>query len=163
MERYLNIIAKHSNRLNAIIEDLLSLSRLEQEGERREITFEKVKLEPVLAAAIELSDTKAKEKKINVNLTCPDDIIIKINSALLEQAVLNLIDNAIKYSPPESTVRVSAEKNEKEISITVQDSGPGIGLGLAIVKHIAQVHKGYVLVKSSPETGSKFTIYLPVD
>jgi two-component system phosphate regulon sensor histidine kinase PhoR len=189
VKRYLNIIAKHSDRLNAIIEDLLSLSRLEQEGERREISFEKTMLKPLLAAAIELADTKAKEKEIKVNLDCPDEIEIKINSALLEQAVLNLIDNAIKYSPAQSTIQVSVRKNEKELSIAVQDNGCGIedkhqariferfyvvdkgrsrklggtGLGLAIVKHIAQVHGGFVVVKSKPGTGSTFTIYLPAE
>lgn len=187
--RYLDIIAKHSDRLNAIIEDLLTLSRLEQEGERREITFEKVLLKPVLAAAIELSDTKAKEKEIQINLDCSEEIEIKINSTLLEQAVLNLIDNAIKYSPAQSNINIHVKKNEKDLSISVQDSGCGIeekhqariferffvvdkgrsrklggtGLGLAIVKHIAQVHRGFVSVRSKPGAGSTFTIYLPVE
>jgi two-component system phosphate regulon sensor histidine kinase PhoR len=189
VKRYLDIIARHSDRLNAIIEDLLSLSRLEQEDERREISFEKVPLKPVLAEAIELSGTKAKEKEIKINLDCPDEIQIRINSALLEQAVLNLIDNAIKYSPAQSTVSIIAKKNEKEVSITVKDTGSGIeekhqariferfyvvdkgrsrklggtGLGLAIVKHIAQVHEGFVTVKSKPGEGSTFTMYLPAE
>ena len=189
VQRYLNIISKHSNRLNAIIEDLLSLSRLEKEGELREISFEKIPLKPVLSEVIELSNTKARDKNIKIELNCRDDIEVKINSALLEQAVLNLVDNAIKYSPTESTVCINAKINEKELSIAVQDSGCGIdekhlariferfyvvdkgrsrklggtGLGLAIVKHIAQVHGGYVIVKSSPETGSMFTISLPVE
>ena len=189
VKRYLDIIAKHSDRLYAIIEDLLSLSRLEQEGERRGITFEKVPLKPVLAESIELSSTKAKEKEIKISLDCPDDVEIKINTALLEQAVLNLIDNAIKYSPDRSTVRIIVKKNEKEVSIAVRDTGSGIeqkhqariferfyvvdkgrsrklggtGLGLAIVKHIAQVHGGFVTVKSKPGEGSTFTIYLPIE
>ena len=189
IRRYLDIIAKHSDRLNAIIEDLLSLSRLEQEGERREITFEKVPLKPVLAESIELSGTKAKEKEIKISLDCPDDLKIKINTALLEQAVLNLIDNAIKYSPAQSTINVIVKKNEKDVSIAVQDTGSGIeekhqariferfyvvdkgrsrklggtGLGLAIVKHIAQVHGGFVTVKSKPGEGSTFIIYLPIE
>ncbi len=189
IQRYLNIIAKHSERLNAIIEDLLSLSRLEQEGERREITFEKTRLKPVLKAAIELADTKAKEKEIQINLDCSDEIEIKINSALLEQAILNLIDNAIKYSPAQSRIEVSVSKNANELSIAVQDSGCGIelkhqariferfyvvdkgrsrkmggtGLGLAIVKHIAQVHGGFVSIRSKPGSGSTFVIYLPAD
>ena len=187
VQRYLNIIAKHSERLNAIIEDLLSLSRLEQEGERREISFEKVSLKPVLAAAIELSDTKAKEKQIEINLACDNDIQVKVNSVLLEQAVLNLIDNAIKYSPERSIISVSVLINNGKITISVKDKGPGIdekhlariferfyvvdkgrsrklggtGLGLAIVKHIAQVHGGFVNVKSSVGEGSAFMINLP--
>ncbi|MEJ2649659.1 MAG: ATP-binding protein, partial [Sedimentisphaerales bacterium] len=157
--------------------------------ERRGITFEKVSLKPVLAESIELSSTKAKEKEIKISLDCPDDVEIKINTALLEQAVLNLIDNAIKYSPDRSTVRIIVKKNEKEVSIAVRDTGSGIeqkhqariferfyvvdkgrsrklggtGLGLAIVKHIAQVHGGFVTVKSKPGEGSTFTIYLPIE
>jgi two-component system, OmpR family, phosphate regulon sensor histidine kinase PhoR len=189
VKRYLNIIAKHSDRLNAIIEDLLSLSRLEQEGERREISFEKTKLKPVLEAAIELADTKAKEKEIKILLDCSDEIEAEINAVLLEQAVLNLIDNAIKYSPSQSVIKVTAKKIERQLSISVQDKGCGIeehhleriferfyvvdkgrsrklggtGLGLAIVKHIAQVHNGFISVKSKPGEGSIFTIFLPAE
>jgi two-component system phosphate regulon sensor histidine kinase PhoR len=143
----------------------------------------------VLADAIELSSTKAQEKQTTVNLLCEDDIQARINPALLEQAILNLIDNAIKYSTSNGTIQVSVDKYENELRIAVQDNGCGIdnehtsriferfyvvdkgrsrklggtGLGLAIVKHISQVHGGYVTVKSSPEKGSTFTIHLPCD
>lgn len=187
VRRYLDIIAKHSDRLNSIIEDLLSLSRLEQESEKREITFEKVKLKHVLETAIELSETKANEKEVRIELECPDEIEVKINSALLEQAMLNLIDNAIKYSPAQSSIKIIVTKAEEKVSISVQDNGCGIeakhleriferfyvvdksrsrklggtGLGLSIVKHIAHVHSGFVTVKSKPGAGSTFTVYLP--
>jgi two-component system phosphate regulon sensor histidine kinase PhoR len=189
VNRYLKIISKHSDRLNAIIEDLLSLSRLEEDSERRKISFETVSLKPILADAIELSSTKAQEKQTTVNLLCEDDLLARINPALLEQAILNLIDNAIKYSPPNEIIKIMVEKSEKELRIAVQDNGCGIdnkhisriferfyvvdkgrsrklggtGLGLAIVKHIAQVHGGYVTVKSSLDQGSTFTIHLPCD
>lgn len=189
VNRYLKIIAKHSDRLNAIIEDLLSLSRLEEDSERRRISCETAPLKPVLTDAIELSSTKAQEKQTTVNLLCEDDLLARINPALLEQAILNLIDNAIKYSPPNEIIKIMVEKSEKELRIAVQDNGCGIdnkhisriferfyvvdkgrsrklggtGLGLAIVKHIAQVHGGYVTVKSSLDQGSTFTIHLPCD
>ena len=189
VNRYLKIIAKHSDRLNAIIEDLLSLSRLEEDSERRKISFETIPLKPVLADVIELSSTKAQDKQSTVNLFCEDRIQVRINPALLEQAILNLIDNAIKYSPPNGIIQIRVEKDEKELKIAVQDNGCGIetkhlsriferfyvvdkgrsrklggtGLGLAIVKHIAQVHGGYVTVKSSPDQGSAFTIHIPCD
>jgi two-component system phosphate regulon sensor histidine kinase PhoR len=189
VNHYLNIIAKHSDRLNAIIEDLLSLSRLEEESERRKISFEETRLKPVLAAAIELSSTKVNDKQATIGLFCDDDLEVRINPALLEQAILNLIDNAIKYSPPNGIIKISVEKDEKELRIVVQDNGCGIGkkhlsriferfyvvdkgrsrklggtgLGLAIVKHIAQVHGGYVSVDSSPGKGSTFIIHLPCD
>jgi two-component system phosphate regulon sensor histidine kinase PhoR len=188
-KRFLQIIAKHSDRLNSIIEDLLTLSRLEENKEERKITLEKTLLKPVLQSAIELSSTKAEQKQITIDLICEDNIEAKINIALLEQAVLNLIDNAIKYSSPGSTVRITAEQKADKTAISVQDNGCGIeekhlsriferfyvvdkgrsrklggtGLGLAIVKHIAQVHGGSVTVDSTLGKGSTFTIHLPTD
>jgi two-component system phosphate regulon sensor histidine kinase PhoR len=187
VKRYLGIIAKHSDRLNAIIEDLLSLSRLEEEQERRRIQFGSAKLKPILAAAIDLISTKAEQQKVRIELICSDDIEAKMNSALIEQAIFNLVDNAIKYSKAEGVVIISAEQRDTGIAISVQDQGCGIGsehlsrlferfyvvdkgrsrklggtgLGLAIVKHITQVHGGSVTVESSLGKGSTFTIHLP--
>jgi two-component system phosphate regulon sensor histidine kinase PhoR len=186
-ERFLRIIAKHSDRLNSIIEDLLILSRLEEDRERKETSFEVTELKPVLASAIELASIKAEDKQMKIQLVCDEQIVVRMNTALLEQAVLNLVENAIKYSPLGGDVRISVEQNGKEVAITVKDNGCGItqehlpriferfyvvdkgrsrklggtGLGLAIVKHIAQVHGGSVTVESSPGRGSTFTIHLP--
>jgi two-component system phosphate regulon sensor histidine kinase PhoR len=187
--RFLEIIAKHSDRLNAIIEDLLSLSRLEAESEQRKISFEKKFLKPVIDSAVELSKVKAEDKKVMINVSCPNSLEARINAPLLEQAVLNLIDNAIKYSDSGSTVAITAESKDDEIAISVTDHGCGIekkhlsrlferfyvvdkgrsrklggtGLGLAIVKHICQVHGGYVTADSSPGRGSTFIIHLPTE
>jgi len=188
-KRFLQIIAKHSDRLNAIIEDLLSLSRLEEESERSKISFEKENVKTLLQTTIELSHTKAAEKQMTIELDCDEHIEARMNPALLEQAILNLIDNAVKYSRPGSKVEITAHRLNKEITIAVHDKGCGIeekhlsriferfyvvdksrsrklggtGLGLAIVKHIAQVHGGSVTVESSPGRGSTFTIHLPAD
>lgn len=187
VERYVKIIAKHSDRLNAIIEDLLSLSRLEEDAEKRRISLEEIDLGPILGAAVELTQIKASEKNVAINLNCSDQIKARVNSALLEQAIVNLVDNAIKYSKPDSSVRIDVEQRPHEITIAVVDGGCGIerkylsrlferfyvvdksrsrslggtGLGLAIVKHIAQVHNGSVTVQSTPGQGSTFTIHLP--
>ena len=187
--RYLKIIAKHSDRLNAIIEDLLSLSRLEEDSERRKVSFETAPLKPVLTAAMELSGTKVQDKQATIHLFCEDDVQARMNPALLEQAILNLIENAIKYTPPNGIININVDKDERELCIAIKDNGCGIekkhlsriferfyvvdkgrsrklggtGLGLAIVKHIAQVHGGYVTVKSIPGQGSTFTIHLPCD
>jgi two-component system phosphate regulon sensor histidine kinase PhoR len=189
VRRFLKIIAKHADRLNAIIEDLLSLSRLEEDSEKRRLSFERTSIRPSLVSAIELSKVKAEEKHITVELLCDKEINTRIDAILIEQAVLNLIDNAIKYSQPNSKIQVSAQKLGSEVIIAVSDQGCGIekehldriferfyvvdkgrsrklggtGLGLSIVKHIAQVHGGYVTVKSKPGSGSVFTIYLPAD
>ncbi len=189
VERYLKIIAKHSNRLNTIIDDLLSLSRLEEDGEKRKISFEQVSLKPVLAGAVELSSVKAAEKNMTIDLICEDRIETKVNVAFLEQAVVNLVDNATKYSEPGGRIQISVQRSDKEVAIAVQDEGCGIekkqferiferfyvvdkgrsrklggtGLGLSIVKHIAQIHGGHVTVKSTPGKGSTFTIHLPTE
>jgi two-component system phosphate regulon sensor histidine kinase PhoR len=185
--RYLSIIARHAQRLNAIIEDLLSLSRLEDGVERRNISFETAKLKGVLEAALEMSSVKAEEKRMKVVLSCDEDLEARINGPLLEQALLNLLDNAIKYSEPGGAIEVRALAQDSDLAISVKDDGCGIppehlsriferfyvvdkgrsrklggtGLGLAIVKHIAQVHGGYVTVESTPGRGSTFTIHLP--
>ncbi len=187
-QRFLNIIAGHTDRLMAIIEDLLSLSRLEEDGQTRMIASEHLRIRPVLDSAAELSGPKAGDKKIKIEIDCEDDLVAMINPTLLEQAVLNLIDNAIKYSPAESTIKISAHAADKGVIIVVKDSGCGIekghlsriferfyvvdkartrklggtGLGLAIVKHITNLHGGSVSVESIPGQGSTFTIHLPI-
>ncbi len=185
--RFLSIIARHADRLHALVEDLLSLSRIEQEAERKEIALEPARLKPSLHAAIQFLLVKAQEKDIRIDLSAPADLSAKMNPPLLEQAVVNLVDNAIKYSDPGGGVEVVARASGSEVFIEVRDRGCGIekehlsriferfyrvdtgrsrklggtGLGLAIVKHIAQAHGGRVTVESTPGKGSVFTIHLP--
>ena len=189
VQRYLGIVARHTDRLNAIIDDLLTLSRLEEDQERRRVTFEQAPIRPILESAIELSQIKAATKAITIELECDIRLQAKVNGPLLEQAVANLIDNAVKYSEPTSRVLVKAAQEGRSVSITVQDHGIGIprehqdrvferfyvvdkgrsrnlggtGLGLAIVKHIVQVHGGSVDVRSELGKGSTFTIRLPIE
>jgi len=188
-KRFLDIISKQTNRMDAIIDDLLALSKIEQRVEKTEIEIKNGCIKDGLVAAIELCRNKALEKQIEIELRCGDDITANINTPLLEQAVVNLLDNAVKYSPVSSKIEVAAMQSDGQISITVTDFGCGIdkefldriferffvvdkarsrklggtGLGLAIVKHIAVAHNGSVAVESSPGAGSKFSIYLPAD
>jgi two-component system phosphate regulon sensor histidine kinase PhoR len=186
-ERFLGIIGKHVDRLDAIIEDLLSLSRIEQVEEKTEVALHEGSIREVLVTAVQLCEAKAKEKNIRLELSCNKELKAKINAALLEQAVANLLDNAVKYSDTEGIIRIEARQAEDKVSISVRDQGCGIekehlpriferfyradkarsrklggtGLGLAIVKHIAQTHGGHVTVESKPGKGSTFTIHLP--
>ena len=186
-ERFLAIILKHADRLNAIVDDLLTLSRIEQEGEAGEVLLEPGSVARVLHNAIETCLTQAQAKNITLALTCPEGLTARLNEPLLEQAVINLVVNSIKYSPENSAVRVTGTAMAGTVRITVRDCGVGIsrehlprlferfyrsdkarsrnlggtGLGLAIVKHIVQAHDGTVRVESRPGKGTTFTIDLP--
>ena len=187
VRRFLNIIEKHVNRLHAIIEDLLNLSRLEQENDNNLIKLEERQINSVLRTAVSICMERAAKKNIQIEFSCDKEITAKIDLTLLEQAVVNLIDNAVKYSNIDSTIHVKAFSTDTETIICVKDHGIGIskkhfdrlferfyrvdksrsrklggtGLGLAIVKHIVKVHKGHVIIKSMPEKGSTFMIHLP--
>jgi two-component system, OmpR family, phosphate regulon sensor histidine kinase PhoR len=186
-QRFLDIILKHTDRLNSIIEDLLSLSRIEQEGENEQISLESVRIGEVVKNAILACDSIAGEKGIQIEFRGIEDVTVMANPDLLEQAVVNLLDNAIKYSPSQSRVLVEVSLSGGEAVIKVEDHGIGIpeehlariferfyrvdkarsremggtGLGLAIVKHIVLAHRGRVDVQSTPRKGSVFFIYIP--
>ncbi len=185
--RFLNIVLKQVDRLNAIIEDLLSLSRIEREAEADEIEMEPGSVTEVVKSAISSCRENAKNKKISINGKCESDARARINAPLLEQAVNNLLDNAVKYNEGDSSVDVEVVEENNDIVISVTDRGWGIeekhlsriferfyrvdkarsrkmggtGLGLAIVKHIAQAHGGRVEVDSTPGKGSVFSLHIP--
>ncbi|MCD4763831.1 MAG: cell wall metabolism sensor histidine kinase WalK [Desulfobacterales bacterium] len=186
-KRFLNIIEKHVNRLVSIIEDLMHLSVIEQRDKSEGIKLEKGHIRSVIKTAIQVCQAKAESKKIKVNLICHEDISTKIDTQLLEQAAVNLLDNAIKYSEKGGLVQIEVITTDTEVCISFKDHGIGIpkehlprlferfyrvdkarsrklggtGLGLAIVKHIIQTHGGYVTVESNPGEGSNFVIHLP--
>ena len=185
-ERFLEIVARHADRLHAIIEDLLSLSRLEQNNQVAEIPRPEVQVSAIVKAALLDCSAKAAARQVTVVPSCSPGLCVKANAPLLEQAIVNLLDNAISYSNANGTVWLTARQENGEVRIDVRDEGIGIapqhvsriferfyrtdkardrasggtGLGLAIVKHIAQIHDGQVSVTSEVGKGSTFSLHL---
>lgn len=187
-ERFLRIVARQANRLDAILGDLLTLSRLEEGDARQVIEMAPVALRQPVEQALQLLESRAAARGVNLSVEGNPDLMVRGSAALIEQAVVNLVDNAIKYSDPGGTVRVEVTGEEDgQVALRVYDEGCGIpeehlprlferfyrvdkarsrseggtGLGLAIVKHVALVHGGKVGVNSRPGTGSVFSVLLP--
>ncbi len=186
-DRFLAILHSNAERLHLIVEDLLSLSRLE--SLESEIPKERCDIVALVERAIEACGRSAAVRGTAVNVRHAGDRWVFVNRMLIEQAVVNLVDNAIKFSPDRSEVGVRTAIDSNGLSIAVIDRGHGIprvdiprvferfyrvdrarsramggtGLGLAIVKHIALVHHGEVTVESVEGRGSTFTIRIPVD
>jgi len=187
-EKFLQIVLRQSERLSSIIDDLLALSRIEEDAKQNHIQLQREPLQPVIKSAVQICQHKADEAGIAVVIDCPDNIIVGMNSTLLEQALVNLLINGITYSKKGDSVTVVAtvcdDKTGNAVRIVVRDTGCGIarkhlprlferfyrsdearsrtmggtGLGLAIVKHIAQTHNGRVEVKSVEGAGSEFIL-----
>ena len=185
--RFLTIISRQVKSLLAIIEDLLSLSRIEKESEEGSLLVTKVVVDEVINAACDVCRAASNDKQIELEVVNSENLQVMANPTLLEQAIVNLIQNAIKYSEAGKLVRVAAEAGEDEVKISVSDQGWGIaeselpriferfyridkgrdrksgstGLGLAIVKHVVSAHRGQIKVESTLGSGSCFMISIP--
>ncbi|NOX34483.1 MAG: cell wall metabolism sensor histidine kinase WalK [Deltaproteobacteria bacterium] len=185
-QNFLKIIEKNVNRMIELINDLLSLSRLER-MQGTDIRLENQHMAPLIKAAANTCHVGIKAKNIIVSIDCPGDLMARVDPVLMEQAIINLVDNAIKYSSKDSPVAITASRNDNFIDIIVKDKGCGIdkehlpkifnrfyrvdkarsrheggtGLGLAIVKHIVHYHNGKVDVMSTKDKGSSFKISIP--
>ena len=185
-KNFLKIIEKNVTRMVELINDLLSLSKLERlEGTL--IQFEKQHIATLIHVVVNTCHAGIQAKKITVNIDCPDDLTFMVDLSLMEQAILNLVDNAVKYSLKNKIITITVTKKGHFIDIVVKDEGCGIskehlskifnrfyrvdkarsrneggtGLGLAIVKHIVRYHHGKIGVKSEKDKGSSFIITIP--
>ncbi len=188
--RFLDIIRRNSSRLAAIVEDVLALARLEQPGAREALERKPADLAEIARAALAQFEQAAAEKQIRVVPRLQPGLTALVHTQLLEQAVGNLLSNAIRYSPAESEIIVAVRPGESGRGlIEVIDHGVGIppdqlprlferfyrvdkarsramggtGLGLAIVKHITLLHGGEVDVESTVGRGSTFRILIPLE
>jgi two-component system, OmpR family, phosphate regulon sensor histidine kinase PhoR len=186
--RFLEIVLHQSERLATIIDDLLSLSKIEDKTRRGSIPLTPGQLRPVLEAAAQTCRLQAEQAGITLSIDCPENLEVEMNATLLEQALVNLLVNAVTYNRSGGQVTVEAaaggEGEEGKVTIVVRDNGLGIakehlprlferfyrsdkarsraqggsGLGLAIVKHIAEAHEGGITASSVEGKGSEFTL-----
>jgi two-component system, OmpR family, phosphate regulon sensor histidine kinase PhoR len=183
---FINVIYRHSLRLTQLVEDLLDLSKLESPDFRPELA--PFSLPGLVQQVIGLVGTKAEDKEIRIDVQIHEPLSqVLAEMSSMQQVLTNLLDNAIKYTPPQGRVVVSAFDNGKgKIQVDVSDTGIGIeakylpriferfyrvdkarsrdlggtGLGLSIVKHIVQLHGGEIWVESTVNQGSTFSFTL---
>ena len=181
-EEYLDIIISECERLSALSSNVLNLSKVESLSVLSDTTV--CNAGEQIREAILLLEQKWDRKKISFDLDI-SDIRIKGNGQLLKQVWVNLIDNAVKFSPENSLISICAKAAPKEFIFSVRDQGPGIspasreriferfyqgdlshstegnGLGLPLVRKVVKLHGGSVTVSSTPGQGSTFTVRLP--
>ena len=192
-EKFLGIMSNEAQRMTRLIEDLLSLSRVEANEHIR--PEDEVEIETVIGEVVDAYSNRCTESGNSIDVDLPDDLPSVLGDHdQLSQVFQNLIDNALKYGGPGKPVRVTASPVERlpesgthGVAVSVQDQGDGIptdhiprlterfyrvdkarsrglggtGLGLAIVKHIVSRHRGHILIESTPDSGSTFTVTVP--
>jgi two-component system, OmpR family, phosphate regulon sensor histidine kinase PhoR len=184
--RFLHIIRENAMRLGRLTDDLLKLAQIE--AGKLELRLQPVAISEVIAPCLETTRPQADQKKIVLEADCgPDLPTVNGDAVSLQQALQNLIDNAVRYSPPGGRILVRAYIEGSSLVISVTDHGPGIpkteqeriferfyradaarsresggtGLGLSIAKHLVEAHKGRIQVQSEVGVGSTFSLLLP--
>jgi two-component system phosphate regulon sensor histidine kinase PhoR len=181
---FLDILIRHAERLSRLTADLLDIARLEG-GYRPRV--ESVPVSAAVEAVLATLGPRAQEKQLQLVVAPSAELTLAAERAAVEQILTNLVDNAIKYTPPGGTITVRAEGRAKTVLLTVEDTGPGIpeqhlprlferfyrvdtarsrelggtGLGLAIVKHLVLANGGEIGVESRVGRGTRFTVSLP--
>ena len=185
--RILEVMERHSDRLNALVEDVLSLARLESPKTELELT--EIRLPEFLESILRDWGKRFGEKQLRPQLEAAADLpVLEADEHLLQEVIYNLLDNAVKYSPKEGAISIKAIQRGDRIRVSVADEGIGIpesdlpriferfyradkarsrelggtGLGLSIVKHVVHRHGGNVEADSSPGHGTTISVTLPI-
>jgi two-component system phosphate regulon sensor histidine kinase PhoR len=188
LSRILKVMERHSKRLDLLVDDLLTLAQLESSNPNLQLGD--IDLSSFFGEVIRDWEKKLATKRLNAVVDLPADLpAIRADRVRLQEALYNLLDNAVKYSGEHGEIRLIARRRDEEIVLSVSDDGVGIaedelpriferfyrvdkarshdsvrgtGLGLAIVKHIAQLHGGHVEAESELEKGTTICVVLPV-
>lgn len=185
-DRFLAIIERHAARMDRLVTDLLRLARLDARQETPSPAVEPVA--PLLEMVVVEMETAIQERHLKVHTSvAPDAEVIYADSAKLHDALRNLLENAINYSPDGGEITIAATRNAGAVEIAVSDRGPGIpesdlrriferfyrvdrsrtrdpggtGLGLSIVKHLIEIHGGKVSARNREGGGATVTVALP--
>lgn len=185
--RFVTIIHEEAERMNRLVKDLLQLARLSAADYRRQVTVAPTPVNDVARTVIDQLQPQWRAKPLAVRLEAAEPLAVLATQDWLTQILLNLLDNAIKFTPPGGTVTVACERAGDQVAIRVKDTGPGIpaadlpfifdrfyridrsrvresggtGLGLAIVKFLIETLGGKVEASSIPGLGTTFTVTLP--
>ncbi|MDI3481282.1 MAG: two-component system, OmpR family, sensor histidine kinase ResE [Tepidanaerobacteraceae bacterium] len=184
-KKYLNIILEETLRLRRLVNDLLDLSQIE--SGHLNLKKDKISLKNLIERVVKKLAPLSQKKGINIYTEYEDIPLIKADEDRIEQVMINLIDNAMRYAEDNGEIRIKVKKGENGVVVSVKDRGPGIpeeelpfiwerfykvdksrarktggtGLGLAIVKNIIEAHGGRVWAKNCPEGGTGFYFSLP--
>lgn len=176
-------ICRQTEKLEFLIQSLTKMSRLE--SDILEVKPSRQRMGRLLKMAYEEILPKAEKKKIRISAECPEDFFACYDAKWTAEALYNILDNAVKYSPPESEIRLSAKEYEIYGAVSVQDQGMGIseeeipmifrrfyrsekvqqeegvGIGLFLSREILRKQSGFIKVSSGKGYGSTFTMFLP--